>query len=448
MTTRFRSNGALVAGGTCIETRNGSSVTYTRLTGKAGSVKSMTDNHDLKALKAARASGMFVMNAMDSTEVQSSYSGTGQVITDFSGANPVDTWSMTGPWGAALINLYMGNGVDYPEPVRAVDASRIAALVDEVCTDCASDYGRSTYDMWENVAELKQTVDMLSDPVQSVAQLYKSLRKEKGWAKVKEEFLRTFRVRKGESKKDYYLRQEQGLRQLASGQWLKYRYGIMPLVATVNDVVASVKSETEASEKIQTWRASRTIEEGRSGSQSFVNSSVTGFIDWTTNHQVKIRATAAGRTALTNAFKFGFCSKSLFTLPWELVRLSFVADWVGNIGSVIGSLAPAGEASMLGACYTVEEIVSTTFTVRDCRILPSWPNPNRRLIQAPGGMWTVTKTTKKRVVGFPPPRLLIRDSFKMSPKRTADALALLSQMLDGAAKHLLGDSSTKKRLKR
>lgn len=445
MTFRIRSTGTMVPAGACVETRSDGSVSWQSGTfGFVGRQKTMQDTHDNKRFIDAGKSGSIAMNPMSSVTIDSSCSGVGQVITDVSPGLPT-TYSMSGPFGAYIINSYAGGpGVKpYPPVIPAVDASRVNDLIGEVCTDCASEFGRSTYDMWENVAELRQTVALLSDPVQACARFYKTLRSAKGWAKVKEEFLNTCKRGKGETRKGYLLRVEEGLRQLAAGQWLKYRNGILPLVATVNDVVASVKSETTGAE-IQSWRASASVSESSSGSFDYSNSTVSGTISWVTNHSVKIRAVAVGRITPTNAFKFGFCSKSLFTLPWELVRLSYVADWVGNIGSVIGALAPSGEASWLGSCYTIEEVISTVYTQGNAHLnssASSW----RTLNQGSSGTWVVTQTTKKRVVGFPPPRLLVRDSFRMSPTRIADATALLSQMLTQAAGHLLGDSSTKRK---
>nr|UUW21157.1 MAG: maturation protein [Sanya solspi-like virus 5] len=269
---------------------------------------------------------------------------------------------------------------------------------------------------------------MLASPVLGARSFYQKFIQNNDWAVISKKIIARMKPKRGETRKAFAARKALALQQAAANLYLQFRYGVQPLISSINDVVAAVKAG-EASTDIQSWNRTAVIEESNSGSKNFSNGGESYSITWITNHTVKIRAVAVGRMGLTNALKYGFCSKSLFTLPWELVNKSFVADWMANIGSVIGSLAPSAEATWLGGCWTKEEIVQTTFTLQ-------YLGSTRLVPQTPTGSWVVTRRTKTRTVGLPPPRLVIRDSFRMSGTRVLDAVALLSTSINSAARKL------------
>jgi hypothetical protein len=380
----------------------------------------MTDTHNNKAFVQAGRDGRVLFNPMSSFEVVSQTSGTGYVVQRNSDG---ETWSADNA-GQYLVQRAVGLSLTTQTPpvVPYVDDSLIASSIGEVATDVRSDYGRAQFDIWEDLAEADQTIEMLSGPVHAAKQLYARL-KGKSLRDIEADIKKAF-AKTGRSWKDFPEYRASRLGAEAANRWLQFRLGIMPLVNSINNVSAALKESTKDRE-VQTWKKSLTLTASSSGSWTASYGVLTFDIVWSTNHTVRVTGVMSGKVRLNNAFKLGLCSKSLFTLPWELVRASFVADWFGNIGSVIGSFAPSFEATELGSCLVRREIISTTYQLVNPRIGAGFITAFA-LQQAPSCVWTVTETRYTRG-DLPPASFVIRNNFRMWSKRGITGIALLYQ---------------------
>lgn len=106
--------------------------------------------------------------------------------------------------------------------------------------------------------------------------------------------------------------------------WLQYRYGIMPNVYLLEDALEYL------------YATERVYSTERAGTPRVMDFSANG---WTAD-EINI----LDRCYVKNRFGVGFTKPHLQTnlavTAWELVPLSFVIDWVLNIGDIMGSLTP------------------------------------------------------------------------------------------------------------
>lgn len=282
---------------------------------------------------------------------------------------------------------------------RIVNASDLQGLITEACTSVLSNRGRAPTDSWENLAEMGSTVSMLRHPIAS-------------WFKV----YRRYGV----------LQPGMSSAQSVSNAYLMWRYGLSPLIASVEDIMKSLKQMNPAPQRKSTHAQCvdrRTASIAKSGTFGIFVAGTNVLVD----HSYKVRATSLDDYVLDLPKALGFDGKSLATLPWQLVKLSFVADWFVNIGDLLGAYADCVSGTRnLGACYTVTEELMGTFTHST-----TTSNNSGWSIIKPGSAQVVTlERSVKRYVGLAAPGVTVKSDFRLSEAtRVADALALISQLI-------------------
>lgn len=164
-------------------------------------------------------------------------------------------------------------------------------------------------------------------------------------------------------------------------------------------------------------------------SRSFSSYNRSGNIDyfWTRFDQemIDISAFSIDDIEVSLANLLGFTTKGFVTLPWELTRLSFVADWLANVGHFIGAISPAPGWNQLGSSLTVRRDSTSRYIATNS--VP-WNN-DYSVITPWSGSYMVRQLTISRSLN-PTPSLVINADFGFDRStRVADSLALLSQQL-------------------
>lgn len=180
------------------------------------------------------------------------------------------------------------------------------------------------------LAEAGKTIKMLLNPLENFYKLIRSLPRSK-----------TFK-RWAKSRKLKGL--PSSLTDFLSSEWLRYRYGILPLFYLKDDLV---KALAEASEKPKrmtsrgssqhSWSDTRVTP--RTSSSIWSNAEV---IDVHT-YDVKVRAGVLyEHTLQIDALqgKYGLRLNDIPEAAYELVPFSFVADWIYNFGEYLGAIRP------------------------------------------------------------------------------------------------------------
>lgn len=281
------------------------------------------------------------------------------------------------------------------KPEGVISGTDLNDFVVEHTTKVLNGRGRPDHDLWESLAELDKTLALLP-------QLFKAIRGM---------------VPRG-NKANYQKK--------LSEVWLMYRYGIKPLLSDVEGVMKGVKKTVGLIRK--TTRSKGKLDAHKAevltltGGFPSLNVMVQNFDD------VEVRCMSLDEYEATLAFNIGFSMKGLATLPWELVKYSFVVDWFTNVGDFLGSIVPLPYVKQLGSCIVIRRL--RTITLNE---LPCTPVAGYDLVRSGSGFYTRTQTTYNRVAGLGgAPKVVIRSNFRFDNlTRSLDALALLLQKLKG-----------------
>ena len=196
-------------------------------------------------------------------------------------------------------------------------------------------------DVLIDVAEFGKTLKMLRDPIQLSSTFLKKIQLGK-------------RGIKSLSHQDAIA--------YANGLWLQYRYGIRPLVSSVNGVVKALLKSYKP--RRQTYRGSFRLKSVSQVTSTLYAGTVVPFdygIDY--SDEVSIRTGLLLEDHVTFTQSLGVDTSGLLALPWELVPFSFVADWFVNVGTFLGSVAPFLTKTPLSSWTTTKRVQTAVFTV-------------------------------------------------------------------------------------
>lgn len=283
--------------------------------------------------------------------------------------------------------LFPGN---VPIPVgSAISYSDIADLQTEVSTRCLAQRGYPDSNLFESIAEMNQTLNMLNGPIARLNALL-----SKNSSKI--------------------------MRISPASAWLGYRYGVMPLVRDISNISQGLAKRI-GTQRVTT-RARGSLSRYAASGGEYANAvHRTQWISQT-SHSVECRAMSLDEYYVGLAENIGFTGKGLLTLPWELIPYSFVADWFGNIGDFLNALVPLPSLKQLGSCLVTTETKSTVYNSTGTQ-----PVAATTIIRPWISTFSATQISKTRV-GLSAPGVVVRADFKLDNAiRQADALALLAQ---------------------
>lgn len=227
-------------------------------------------------------------------------------------------------------------------------------------------------DLTTELAELPETVKMVLQGFRKVGEMVRDFKskkfsltkasvKRRAYLKKKfdEDMASLNLKRKGASKKMLHILDRakkrakstytkavaESLRELAdaiSNLWLQFRYGIMPIVYTVEsvqDLVKSLKSE---------YITARDKESDEIVIKNFIE--LESELTLPVTHRVTIKQRYKPKATTFEDVLVRVSGNFALTL-WELVPLSFVVDWFVNVGDLLSSLNPSAEWDEEQQCY-------------------------------------------------------------------------------------------------
>jgi len=288
--------------------------------------------------------------------------------------------------------------------------AEIASAIGTAATQAWANSAGHQAGILQDIAEMRQTLSMFTRPLNAIQPLLKAMKSSQG---------------KGVLKK----LSDGGKASASSARnlWLQYRYGIRPLVSSVNGILLALKQPKGVHR--QTYRGNYSVKRISSTPGSFPAWEVS--FSYTDNHTdtLYVRTGLVMEEAISLSTSLGVDAGSMLALPWELVPLSFVADWFLNVGSFLESLAPALTKDPL-ASWVVTKRVQTR----------SWNVTGTTALNA--SLWSVVrsvvetrfaeKITTSRRPGIPFPTLRLKPQSLgkvFSDLRGVDAFALAAQQM-------------------
>lgn len=225
------------------------------------------------------------------------------------------------------------NDYDVSSAVASTQASAIAAF-------------KGGYDFLTELAEARQGLQFFKGVSGDLYKLLAKFFSNHGEALVKA------KSRKKNFNASDLLRSTDKAARSAGSAWLAYRYAIMPLWYSYQDVAKLVERQGNL---YQSYRASETVDIPRPSTGGLSNG---------------LYATTQGSKQVTSIVKAGYSNDFLrdyvsnqvqwnpFATLWELVPLSFVIDWFVNVGDFIVATTSADYSAMSAGCTSVKTEVT------------------------------------------------------------------------------------------
>jgi hypothetical protein len=277
-------------------------------------------------------------------------------------------------------------------PPQLLQWNEISPLITQLSTKVQSDRGRSAQDLWEDLAEVDKSLSILHDLYRSIASVISS-----------------FRAR--------------NIAASAAELWLMYRYGIKPLVQDVAGVYEGLKKKV--GRRRITSRARDSVSRQNTRTVVYTAGDQIVNISEFTSDTVEIRVMSLDEYNASLLFNVGFSPKSILTLPWELVKYSFVVDWFANAGDFIGAMVPAFGFSQLGSCTVIKRSSQLQFAA-----IGNVPTSGWTVVAPCQGSFNTIIESTQRSTGLASPGLGLKNDFRLSNlTRLLDASSLVIQRL-------------------
>jgi len=400
VSSRTRTTGGLQALSPSYEYDNGS-IIATHAPARVGTYAYMNDVVT-SGFRSRQKRGEVFFNPMSRT--QRTYAV--NVISDhaFGSAGNTRQYTSSGAYWYNMLPLEPFGGFNVPLLAQPFASNDIAMMLSEASTGVLSKRGRGDSNLWETAAEFGQTLDLFRKPALRLRE----------WASLTAAGRAELRKKKDRRK----IPDQRELVEDATSLWLQYRYGILPIVRDVEALIKNLQNLRKSVRKTTRDQVRRQATVGSSGVITYGVLSipwqcqVTGF--------ASVRGMSLDQVDWNLLDQLGFSGKSLLTLPWELVRLSFVLDWFVNVGDFLNAIAPAIGWTHIGSCAVIERSYSAVYTVGSGTTIGG----GKILNSAPQGTVGISGVNRDRVP-LVMPRIVVKSDFRFdSATRVADAWAL------------------------
>lgn len=252
-----------------------------------------------------------------------------------------DAFNPTKTWGLRYLGEPHGYGAQLQYHETIFTWNDLSALYAR--NKALADLESAPLDSLVELGELKETLEMLRHPL-------KDLRKF---------LLRNLYSRKGETARQYFQR----LTTATSSTWLEYRYGVRPLISTIQDALKIYRDGLDklllnhiysGYGKVKLSRGSKIVEDvyfaSFVGKRQVVRSC---YAEYTSKVYYKFDVIP------TWYDRWGIDFWDLPNMAYQLTRLSFVWDWFIGIGDWIQALQYERNRQILG-CYVSHKVVEST----------------------------------------------------------------------------------------
>lgn len=217
--------------------------------------------------------------------------------------------------------------------------------------------------------------------------------------------------------------------QYLGSEWLKYRYGIMPIMYDIQGIIQAV--QRDKSKGIHVARGSnKTSAEHEDSPLIWSHGDIDTQYQDSFTDDFTVRAGLVYNAKLFVEDYLGLNLRSIPSAGWELIPFSFVVDWFANVQQYIAALAASGIADEKGGYLVTTRVRTCTRRVIGSSVAR---NPaSSTLLREMSGSETIVERIKERSTGCPGPGLRSKidlSQFNYRDKRVLDAFSLVAQKL-------------------
>jgi len=330
-------------------------------------------------------------------------------------------------------NLYVYDYlINVTGPASILDSAAMTSLVGEVRTACLADRGKGLTNLTESLAELDKTFAMLHSPLGNLEKFVRTFRTTKNYKRLEALrkigaplFSKRGLVRSKAGRKPGKLAFE--FLTLLSSEWLRFRYGISPLISDVKAAMKVLGETYDIGPKPYTSRS-----KGRLFKTQYTPLAYSSFYYrvnamQTATHEFSVRANWTDIYRATPFNKLGLTFKNAVGVAWELTHFSFVVDWFANIGDLIYANIPQVAVDAKGGTCSSWD---TKRTVNVATGVDNLVPADRQITGTYADGVIVDRLIKRRDPMDLSTDLVIKADFRLDNWiRATDAVALIQQQL-------------------
>ena len=376
-----------------------------------GETKWIDDNVTPGFHKLKRMKKHLPVNPLRIKESKSRVYGTSNVLiqtvaatcsspADYSKENDYDMWFTS--WFAPNAR---------PENVPLIVDETKENLRKEVWTKTLADRLKGQTNLVESLAEIDKTIGMIRHPFENVNR-----------------FILDFR-RNGKRAKGYsrVAADSNAFIQFVSSEWLRFRYGISPLVSDTRAVMKTLKKRYQPTPVVSVSKSTQAIEQSSIVYGSLEGTSLRQRYQIVKLHRYDARTHIADEITGGPWNDLGLTFHNVIGVAWELTHYSFVVDWFVNVGDLIYANIPRVGAKTVSSYLTHRDEVRTVIspTVTENKL------PSQYVVSASvGETIELIDSVLIRTTPSPDAALVIKTDFRLSNWiRATDAATLLKQRL-------------------
>ncbi|DAD51968.1 maturation protein [ssRNA phage Gerhypos.4_5] len=215
--------------------------------------------------------------------------------------------------------------------------------------------------------------------------------------------------------------------------YLEFRYGVRPLVKEVDQLLVHLETLVQRPKR-QTARGTSSYR--NAATQSLVNQDYSGLLYDSTIQVARKSSVRAGllyewREEVGLTDHWGFKLSDLPSAAWALMPLSFVVDWVANVGTFVSAITPRAGYNQLAEWTTTTDELLVTVQSNNYRVnVTGWSTS-----RAGESLATYLVRTVQRTPHLQLPSLEMRgfDTLRNDALRLLDLIGIFQQKLGSVA---------------
>jgi len=297
----------------------------------------------------------------------------------------------------------------------------IQSMIDIARTRCMANVGKPDFEGLVTLGEIRETLGYLKNPFKTGLRLAESVQD------------RMLGIKAASRKR---LLPDEKIRKNLSDLYLEITFGFKPLVKEVTGILETLRPQLFPRPQRRTARAKEENSHKDAWTAVETQTGIQHLAEYTYEREVVVRPWILYENLVqpTSLDDWGMRLQDIPSAAWELVTLSFVADWVANIGDLISAITPRAGTRQLSHGYSVRVKESLTRKVSNF-VLPvaGWSTT-----RAASGTETYNVETYYRVPDIGNPTLALKDldALKQDVGRLTSLLSLTTQKLSRLGRDL------------
>lgn len=230
---------------------------------------------------------------------------------------------------AGAIYEYSQGPISFVSPRTLFEPPERDEIIRSVVNRACSDARTATYDILTDIAELRSSIDLF--------------RKVGSMLNTHLDDLLKLSLR--------YSTNPKALAKASSDLWLSYRYGLMPVVFSLQDALKAIsKNQNPISIGRATIGDSGSLAKVTETTSNTFDTRTTETLDW--NRKYRGFSLAQYSAIISNKFRV-----DPLTTSYELIRFSFILDWFLDVGTWLEAISPFAAGTTLSTMGSVKTTV-------------------------------------------------------------------------------------------